>query len=82
MTDGLYSMIVCNDSMVQPSNSYSYRSYELLTVQVRVHLLSKLHQTLSSARLLSSRTSDMQGVTLQSVLPHVIRLTSIRTRQL
>lgn len=37
MTDGLYSMTVCNDSMVQPQSSYPYRSYELLTVQVSHH---------------------------------------------
>ena len=34
MTDGLYSMTVCNDSMVQAQGSYPYRSYELLIVHV------------------------------------------------
>ena len=43
MTDGLYSMMVCNDSMVQARGSYPYRSYELLTVQASRCLPFKLH---------------------------------------
>lgn len=34
MTDGLKSLAVCNNSFVEVRTNYSYRSYELLTVQV------------------------------------------------
>ncbi len=36
MTDGLHSLTVCNHSFVDVNNNYPYRSYELLSVQVRV----------------------------------------------
>ncbi len=36
MTDGLHSLAVCNDTFVDVRNTYPYRSYELLTVQVRI----------------------------------------------
>lgn len=35
MTDGLHSLTVCNHTFVDVRNTYPYRSYELLTVQVR-----------------------------------------------
>lgn len=36
MTDGLQSLTVCNHTFVDVTNTYPYRSYELLTVQVRI----------------------------------------------
>ena len=35
MTDGLHSLTVCNQTFVDVTNTCPYRSYELLTVQVR-----------------------------------------------
>ena len=46
MTDGLYSMTVCNASMVEAQGSYPYRSYELLAVRVRHYSLCKLRSLL------------------------------------
>ena len=43
MTDGLKSLAVCNHSFVEVSNSYPYRSYELLTVQVSLSDYIHLH---------------------------------------
>ena len=42
MTDGLYSLIVCNDSMIGVHSSHPYRSYELLTVEVRRHSIMQV----------------------------------------
>ena len=42
MTDGLYSLRVCNDSMIDVHSSYPYRSYELLTVEVGCHSTMQL----------------------------------------
>jgi len=36
MTDGLQSLTVCNHTFVDVTNTCPYRSYELLTVQVRI----------------------------------------------
>lgn len=35
MTDGLHGLTVCNHTVVDVRNTYPYRSYELLSVQVR-----------------------------------------------
>lgn len=63
MTDGLHSLTVCNYTFVDVTNTYPYRSYELLTVQVRISNACLARQSSAIATALHDAhiTNQMQN---------------------